>query len=173
MTHRSKKPLIIPICMTLIISSIAFLTFFSAQQVQVELPRYPEIRPNLSQDGSNFCGFIDITIPYNISNRSPAFLKNGKIEALMSVVSIENFGLFPDTTIINVSEEIPTIKPNDFVQHVLQVKISSWIPILAIMDAYLVLDIDISLNYQIGPFNFPVHLIARLQDTWTAPFSIN
>jgi hypothetical protein len=172
MTKRSKKPLLIPIFMTLIISSIALLTFFSAQQVQVELPQYPEIRPNLSQDGSNFYGFIDITIPYNISNRSPAFLKNGKIDASMSVVSIEGIGLFPDTTILNISEEIPTIKPNDFVPHVLQVKISSWIPILAIMDAYLVLDIDLSLTYQLGPFNFPVHLIARLQDMWIAPFSI-
>ncbi|MFX1285740.1 MAG: hypothetical protein ACFFB5_19020 [Promethearchaeota archaeon] len=172
MTNRSKKPLIVPISMTLIVSSIALLTFFSAHQVQVELPPHPEIRPNLSQNGSNFNGFIDITIPFNISNRSPAFLKNGKIFASMSVVSIENFGLFPDTTIINVSQEIPVINPNDFKQIVLQVKVSSWIPVLAIVDAYLVLDIDISLEYTLGFLLFPIHLVGRLQDKWDAPFSI-
>lgn len=42
----------------------------------------------------------------------------------------------------------------------------------AIVDAYLVLDYDISLDYQLVPLCFPVHLVGRLQDTWKAPFSI-
>ena len=172
MTSRSKKPLIIPISVILIISSIAFFAFLSAQQVQVELPPHPKIRPNIYRTGSSFSGFIDFTIPFNISNHSPASLKNIRIYASISVVSIENFGLFPDTTIVNISEEIKTINPNELVHVVLHVNVSSWIPILAIVDAYLILDVDISLKYQLGLLNFPVHLVARLQDTWHAPFSI-
>ncbi len=172
MTNRSKKPLVVPISMTLIISSIAFLTFLSAQQVRVELPSHPEIHPNLSRNGSSFSGFIDVTIPFNISNHSPIALKNGKILASLSVVSIENFGLFPDTILVNISEKIQTINPNDYVQIDLHVNISSWIPMLAIVDAYLVLDIDVSLDYKFGFLSFPIHLIGRLQDTWDAPFSI-
>ena len=90
----------------------------------------------------------------------------------MSVVSIENFGLFPDTTLINVSEKIQTIHPDDFVQIVLNVNVSSWIPLLAVLDAYLVLDLDINLDYQLGPFSFPIHLVNRIQNTWDAPFSL-
>jgi hypothetical protein len=158
--------------MTILIISIALLTFISAQQVKVELPPYPEIHPNLSQDGSNYIGFIDIILPFNISNHSLASLKNGNIVASLSVVSIENFGLFPDTTLVNVSEKIQTIHPNNFVQIILNINISSWIPILAVLDAYLVLDFDISLDFQLGPFSFPIHLVGRIQDTWDAPFSI-
>lgn len=156
--------------MTILISSVALLSMVTAQEVKVELPPHPEIRPNLSRNGSSFIGFIDLIIPFNISNHSPASLKNIKISALLSVLSVENFGLFPDTTIANVSEEIKRINPNDFAQVVLRVNVSSWIPILAVLDAYLVLDIDISLNYQLGPLNIPVHLVARLQDRWIAPF---
>lgn len=158
--------------MTLLISSIVLLTFLTAQQIQVELPPYPEIHSNLSRNGSSFNGFIDITIPFNISNHSPATLRNGKILASLSVVSIENFGLFPDTVLVNLSEEIETIHPNDFLQIILCINVSSWIPMLAIVDAYLVLDYDISLDYQLVPLCFPVHLVGRLQDTWKAPFSI-
>jgi hypothetical protein len=158
--------------MTLIISSVALLAFFSAQQVKIELPSRPEILPNLSRNGSSFNGFIDVTIPLNISNRSPASLKNVIIDTSMSVVSIESFSLFPDTTIVNVSEKISNIGPNEFFQVVLVLYVSSWIPVLAVFDAYLVLDFDISLDYQLGPLSFPVHLVGRLQDTWIAPFSI-
>ncbi|MFX1516081.1 MAG: hypothetical protein ACFFC6_07225 [Promethearchaeota archaeon] len=172
MVNRSRKPLIIPISVIIFIISIALLTFSSARQVRVELPLHPEIHPKLFRDGSNYNGFIDITIPLNISNHSPASLKNGNIIASLSVVSIEQFGLFPDTTLVNVSKVIQTIKPHDFVQIVLDVKVSSWIPILAVFDAYLVLDFDISLDFQLGSFSFPIHLINRIQDTWDAPFSL-
>lgn len=158
--------------MTILITSIALLTFFSAQQVRVELPPQPEIHPNLSRNGTNYSGFIDITIPFNISNHSLASLKNGNIDVSLSVVSIENFGLFPDTTLVNVSEEIQTINPNDFVQIVLNINVSSWIPLLAVVDAYLVLDFDIRLDFHLGPLYLPVHLVGRIQDTWEAPFSI-
>ncbi len=130
MTSHSKKPLIVPISMTLIISSIALLAFFSAQLVQVELPSHPEIHPNISRNGSSFNGFIDVNIPLNISNHSPASLKNVIIHTSMSVVSIGNFGLFPDTTIVKVSEKITNISPNEFVQVVLEVNVSSWIPVI-------------------------------------------
>ncbi|MFW9904008.1 MAG: hypothetical protein ACFFFH_06720 [Candidatus Thorarchaeota archaeon] len=172
MTNRSKKPLIAPISVTIIFISIALLTFFSAQQIRVELPPHPDVHPNFSRDGSSYQGFIDIVIPFNISNQSPASLKNAKVIASLSIVSIENFGLFPDTTLVNVSEVIQTINPNDFVQIVLNVNVSSWIPILAVFDAYLVLDFNISLDYQLGPFSFPIHLVNRIQDTWDAPFSL-
>ena len=172
MTNRSKKPLLIPISMTMIITSIALITFFSAQRVQVKLPPHPDIRPNLSRDGSNFSGFIDVTIPLNISNHSPASLKNGNVEVSLSVVSIENFGLFPDTTLVNISEAIQTIDPKDFTQILINVNVSSWIPILAVFDAYLVLDFDIRLDFHLGLFSFPIHLVNRIQDTWDAPFSL-
>ncbi|MFX0123054.1 MAG: hypothetical protein ACFFAE_05410 [Candidatus Hodarchaeota archaeon] len=172
MTTRSKKPLIVPVLMTILITSIALLAFFSALQVRVELPPHPEIHPNLSREGSNYSGFIDITIPFNISNHSSASLKNGNVMASLSVVSIENFGLFPDTTLVNVSEEIQTINPGDFVQIVLNVNVSSWIPMLAVLDAYLVLDFDISLDFQFGLLSLPIHLVGRIQDNWDAPFSI-
>ncbi|MFX1505872.1 MAG: hypothetical protein ACFFDC_07135 [Promethearchaeota archaeon] len=172
MTNRSRKPLLVPISLTIIITSIALLTFLSAQHVRVELPPHPDIHPNLSRNGSNYSGFIDVTIPLNISNHSPASLKNGKVIASLSIVSIENFGLFPDTTLINVSEVIQTINPNDFVQIVLNVNVSSWVPILAVFDAYLVLDFNIILDYQLGPLSFPIHLVNRIQDTWDAPFSL-
>ncbi|UCE14728.1 MAG: hypothetical protein JSV04_05980 [Candidatus Heimdallarchaeota archaeon] len=171
MTVKSKKPLIVPITMTVFISSIALLVFFTAQQIQVELPPHPEIHPNLSRNGSSYSGFIDVVLPFNISNRSPVSLNNVKIYASMSVISVENFGLFPDTTIANISEEIQTITPHSFTQIELRINISSWIPILAVVNAYLVLDIDISLNYQIGPLVIPFHLVGRLQDSWIAPFS--
>ncbi len=172
MINCSKKPLIVPMAMTILITSIALLTFCSAQQVQVELPPHPEIHPNLSRDGSNYSGFIDIIIPFNISNHSLASLKNGNIIASLSVVSIENFGLFPDTTLVNVSQKIQTMNPSDFVQIVLNINVSSWIPILAVLNAYLVLDFDISLDFQLGFFSFPIHLVGRIQDTWDAPFSL-
>ncbi|MFX0210285.1 MAG: hypothetical protein ACFFDT_30175, partial [Candidatus Hodarchaeota archaeon] len=171
-TNRSKKPLIVPISLTMILTSIALITFLSAQRVHVELPPHPEIHPNLSRDGSNYSGFIDVTIPLNISNHSPASLKNGNVLVSLSVVSIENFGLFPDTTLVNISEAIQTIYPNDFTQIVINVNISSLIPILAVFDAYLVLDFDIRLDFQLGLFSFPIHLVGRVQDTWNAPFSI-
>jgi len=172
MANRSRKPLIIPVSMTIIITSIALYTFLSTQQIRVELPPHPEIHPNLSWNGSNYNGFIDITIPLNITNHSPASLKNGKITASLSVVSVEDFGLFPDTILVNISEDIQTIRPNDIMHLVLDVNVSSWIPILAVFDAYLVLDFEISLDYQLGPFSFPIHLVNRIQDTWDAPFSL-
>ena len=172
MTNRSRKPLIVPISITMILTSIALITFFSSLYVRVELPLHPEILPNLSREGSNFNGFIDIIIPFNISNHSLASLKNGNIFISLSVVSIENFGLFPDTTLVNVSEVIQTINPNDFVHIVLNVNVSSWIPVLAVFDAYLVLDFDVSFIYQLGPVSFPFHLVNRIQDTWDAPFSL-
>ncbi len=172
MTGQSRKPLIIPILMTIVVSSVALMAFLSAQQVQVELPPQPEIHPNLSRNGSSYSGFIDILIPLNISNHSPASLRNVDIYASMSIVSIENFGLFPDTTIVNISERISSIDPGEIVQIVLNVNVSSWIPLLAVLDAYLVLDFDINLDYQLGPLCFPVHLVGRLQDVWEAPFPI-
>jgi hypothetical protein len=151
---------------------MALIIFFSAQHVRVELPPHPDIHPNLSRDGSNYSGFIDVTIPLNISNQSPASLMNGNVLASLSVVSIENFGLFPDTTLVNISEAIQTINPNEFTQIVINVNISSWIPILAVFDAYLVLDFDISLDFHLGLFSFPIHLVGRVQDRWDAPFSL-
>ncbi|MFX1336049.1 MAG: hypothetical protein ACFFAM_16585 [Promethearchaeota archaeon] len=172
MTNRSKKPLVIPIIIILSLASIALLTFFSTQQVEVELPPHPEIHPNLSREGSSFKGFIDIIIPVNISNHSPGILRNGRIRASLSVVSIEDFGLFPDTILVNLTQEIEIIHPKDFLQIPLYIKVSSWIPMLAIVDAYLVLDVDITLEYQIGLITFPIHLIGRIQEIWDAPFSI-
>ena len=172
MTAKSKKPLIVPIIMTILITSTALFVFFTAQQIHVELPSHPEIYPNLSRTGSSYDGFIDVVLPLNITNSSPVSLKNVKIYALMSVTSIENFGLFPDTTIANISEEIEAINSNTFVQVVLLINVSSWIPLLAVINAYLVLDIDISLNYQFGPLSIPFHLVTRLQDRWNAPFPV-
>lgn len=169
---KSKKPLIIPIIVTVTIFTIALFVFFSAQQIHVELPTHPDIRPNLSRNGSSYSGYIDVFVPLNISNDSAASLKNVDIYASISVVSIENFGLFPDTTIVNISERITSIDPAEIVQIVLNVNISSWIPVLAVLDAYLVLDFDINLDYQLGPLTFPVHLVGRLQDVWEAPFSL-
>jgi hypothetical protein len=136
----------------------------------VDLPPTPQIQPNLSLSGSSFEGFIDITLPVNVSNRSPAILKDIRIVSTLSVVSVENFGIFPDTTLVNVSEHINSISPNSLKQIILYVRLISWIPILAVVDAYLVFDIDVSLVVILGPLILPFHLVIRIQDYWKGPF---
>ncbi|MHA2224457.1 MAG: hypothetical protein ACXAC8_04595 [Candidatus Hodarchaeales archaeon] len=171
MNRRSRKPLIVPLLMVIIVASFAVTLFLSSQQVQIELPSAPEIEPKITKNGSSFKGFIDVIIPLNITNNSPASLQDIQIYASLSVISIESFGLFPDTTILNISEFIKLILPNESVHLVLELNVSSWVPILAIVDAYLILDVDIQLNYVIGTFMFPIHLVTRLQDLWEASFN--
>jgi hypothetical protein len=170
MIKRFKNPLILPILMTLLVSTIAAVSFISVQNIEVNLPPTPDIQPNLSLSGSSFGGFIDITLPVNVSNRSPAILKDIRIFSTLSIVSIENFGLFPDTTLVNVSENIDTILANSFKQIIFYVRVISWIPVLAIVDAYLVFDIDVNLKVILGPFTFPFHSVIRIQNYWEAPF---
>lgn len=67
-----------------------------------------------------------------------------------------------DTTIANISEEIEAIGPNSFIQVELRINVSSWISLPAVINAYFVLDIDISLTYQLGPLVIPFHLVGRL-----------
>ncbi len=151
--------------------TIVLTIFLSALNIQIELPPTPDIKPNLSRDGTNFSGFIDVMIPLNISNNSPGRIRDIRISALLSIVSIENFGLFPDTTLVNVSQYLESINPSEIVHVDLNVNVSSWIPILAIVDAYLVLDVDIHLFYNFSLFDFPIHLVTRIQEFWKAPFS--
>jgi hypothetical protein len=120
--------------------------------------------------GTSFHGFIDVTIPINISNDSPANLLDITINVSISIVSIEHFSWFPDTTIISISKTIEKINSNDMYQGIIYVTISNFIAILAILDAYLVLDVEISLYSDFGFFSIPFHWIGRIQDYWKAPF---
>ncbi|MFW9778990.1 MAG: hypothetical protein ACFFE8_09075 [Candidatus Heimdallarchaeota archaeon] len=170
MNSRSKKPLFIPITATVLIAIVSTMLFFSAQNIQVEIPPQPTVKPNLSREGSSFSGYIDVVIPVNVSNQSPATLQNIRIEATLSIVSIETFGLFPDTTILNVSHRIKQIDPYEYYQLNININVSSWIVILAIMDAYLVIDIEIFLDYHWATISYPFHWAGRVQGAWEAPF---
>ncbi len=144
--------------------------FISSLQVRVELSPHPNIRPNILANGSSFHGFIDVTIPINITNYSPATLLDIIINVLLSIVSIEHFSWFPDTRIISISKTIERIDSNEFYQDIIYVNISDFIAILAILDTYLVLDVEVSLNSNFGLFFFPFHWVGRIQDYWKAPF---
>ncbi|MFX0085076.1 MAG: hypothetical protein ACFFAU_05320 [Candidatus Hodarchaeota archaeon] len=170
MKKKTKKPILIPFIVTLIMTLFCVFIFISSLQVRVELSPRPNIRPNILANGTSFHGFIDVTIPINITNDSPATLLDITINVSLSIVSIEHFSWFPDTTIISISKVIERIDSNEMYQDKIQVNISDFIAILAILDVYLVLDVEVSLKYNFGLFFFPFHWVGRIQDYWKAPF---
>jgi hypothetical protein len=148
------------------------ILFFSVQHIEVEIPPQPIVRPSLLKDGSSFSGYIDVAVPFNVSNQSPAALRNIKIDASLSIVNIDTFGLFPDTTIMNVSHNVNHIAPYEYYQSIIHINVSSWIVVLAIMDAYLVIDIEVFLDYHLDPISYPFHWVGRVQGEWEAPFAL-
>ena len=81
--------------------------------------------------------------------------------------------MFPDTTIVETIEKIDIISSNSFIKEVIYVNLSNFISILAVFDVYLVLDLELTLFYEIGGFQIPIHLINRIQDYWKAPYPLN
>ena len=170
MKKKTKKPILIPFAATLILTLFSTFIFVSSIQVRVELSPNPNILPSINANGTSFHGFIDVTIPMNISNDSPATLLDIKINVSISIASIDHFSWFPDTTIVSISKSIKKIDSGNLYQGLIHVNISSFIAILAILNVYLVLDVEVSLNSHFGLFSIPFHWIGRIQDYWKAPF---
>jgi len=168
---RSKKPLIIPALTTTTATVLLLAMFISVLLMEVQMPPQADIKPNITRNGNNFAGFVDIAVPYNISNHSPAAMRDINITLTMTLTSIKNIGWFPDATILQISEIIPDINAFSFIQGTIKINVSSFIAILAVVDAGLVMDVEVTARFQLGPVMIPVHYIYRLQDEWKAPFS--
>lgn len=172
MTKRSKKPLLIPIILTSITLFLILTYWFSFSLIIIDLAEEPTITPSITRDGNNFSGWVEIKINYNITNKSPATLHNINVNISITLSGIEHINAFPDATILKVTESIDKIASRSNYQGCSFVNISSITPILAIIDAYLVLDVDIFFEFDQFPLRLPLHFIARIQDYWEAPFDI-
>ncbi|MFW9996943.1 MAG: hypothetical protein ACFFD4_33180, partial [Candidatus Odinarchaeota archaeon] len=168
----SRKPLIIPISATALISVIVLSTLISILLIEIRIPQQVRTRLNIFREGNAFAGYVDIDIPYNITNHSPAVLEDNIINLTVTLASVQNVGWFPDVIIMRISERIPDIKQFGFIEGMLRINVSSLIAILAIADAYLVMDIEISSILQLGPLAVPFHYVYRIQDTWKAPYPL-
>ncbi|MHA2294836.1 MAG: hypothetical protein ACXAEU_01600 [Candidatus Hodarchaeales archaeon] len=173
MTRGSKKALLIPTLATASISVLVLSVFVSVTLINVGLPVQADIQPSITKQGNNFGGFVDINIPYNITNNSPAVLKGTTVNITLTLTGVQNIGWFPDLTILQISEDLPDIDKYSFVEGIINVNVSALIAVLAVADADLVIDVEVFSTFQLGPLVVPVHYIYRIQDLWKAPFSLN